>query len=140
MNSTNENKYISNIPTYNISKYKLKDIQDIYSSALFSITMENRGSFELIPIEGLCSGVPVISPEVPSVKVLRNVFSADSEFPVFNYFKFINIDSDEYLLNDFKKWFSIIDESRAKFSETILCNFSMENIAKKFLNDIKRSI
>ena len=137
INSTNDNKYISNIPTYNISKYKLKDIQNIYSSALFSITMENRGSFELIPIEGVCSGVPVISPEVPSVKSLRNVFSTDSGFPVFNYFKFINIDSDEYLLNDFKKWFFNNDKNRAKFSERTLYNFSMENIAKEFLNNVK---
>ncbi len=140
MNSTNENKYINNIPIYTISSYKWKDIRDIYSSALFSITMETKGSFELIPIESVCSGVPIISPEVPSVNILRNMFILDSEFPVFNYFEFINMDSDESVLKNFKKWFFNIDKNRAQFSETALYNFSMENIAKEFLNSIKRPI
>jgi len=140
INSNNENKYINNIPVYNIPKYRLKDIQDIYSRALISITMETKGSFELIPIESVCSGVPIISPEVPSVKVLRNLFTTNSEFPVFNYFKFLNIDSDESLSNDFKKWFFDIDKNRSKFSEIALYNFSMENIAKEFLNNINGQI
>ena len=140
INSNNENKCINNIPVYNISKFGWKDIQSIYSNALISITIETKGPFELISIESICSGVPIISPEVPSVKVLRNMFTTNSEFPVFNYFKFLNIDSNESLSNDFKKWFFDIDKNRSKFSEITLYNFSMESIAKEFLNNINSQV
>ena len=75
----------------------------MYHGALMGIKMETRDLFELIPINGICSGVLIISPEILSINILRSMFIIDNYFQVLRYLTFINIDSIESFLHNFEK-------------------------------------
>lgn len=126
------NKNLNNIKIECIESYKFQDISKIYEGALICITDEYRGSFELIPIESLASGVPIITPYVPSIGVLKNRVITGNNLPFFDYFKFLEMD-----LEIFKSWYNNVDKTRMDFSKKILNTFSPENVAKEFLKNLK---
>lgn len=115
-----------------IESYTFTEITEIYSSAMLAITNEAKGSFELIPMESLASGVPIITPEVPSIKILEHYLSNNENQPFFNYFEFLNAD-----LEAIHSWYSSADKSRSDFSKKVLNMFSPETVAKEFLLNLK---
>ena len=115
-----------------IESYTFRQITEIYSHAMLAITNEAKGSFELIPIESLASGVPIITPDVPSINILRNHQSNKKNQPYFNYFDFLSVD-----LEEIRSWYNREDKSRSCFSKKILEMFSLDAIAKEFLSNIR---
>jgi len=115
-----------------IKSYTFKQISEIYSRTIVTVTDEPKGSFELIPIESLCSGVPVITPDVPSINILRAHLFYRENPPFLNYFSFL-----EGNLNTFISWYNKADKIREYFSNEASEFFSMENVAKEFLFNLK---
>ena len=115
-----------------IESYTFKEISEIYSRAMLTITDEANGSFELIPIESLASGVPVITPDVPSINIVRGHLLYQENPPFFNYFSFLNGNLETLI-----SWYSKMDKMRQSFSSKSSEFFSMENVAKEFLLNLK---
>lgn len=124
-----------------IHNYNFSEIMEIYRRAVLSVTDESRGSFELIPIESIMSGVPIISPVVPSLQILRN--RIDSQTPegdnkTYPYFDYINLlkEGCEASLK-LGKWFLEADEKRVHFSGLCFKLFSMDAVGKDFITKVE---
>lgn len=118
----------SNLPLETIleSNYTNQRLKDIYSSAMFSIIVEGKGAFELIPIESIASGVPVIGHKSPSLSILENMLKARG----FRNMPFIELaqaseadtrDSFQKLSNNIREISDITREefSQAKFAQKL---------------------
>ncbi|MHB8560213.1 MAG: glycosyltransferase family protein [Thermoplasmataceae archaeon] len=125
-----------------IENYSFEDIEECYKRTYISITSEYKGSFELIPIESIMSGVPIISPIVPSLSILRNIYiesdKADvCELPFFDYFSLNKIEADPKLMKTFEKWvtsLNILRQNCAYYSSKI---FSIPVIAQNFIRNVE---
>lgn len=115
-----------------VKSYTFEEISGIYFSACLAITSEAKGSFELIPIESLVSGVPVITPEVPSINVLKHHFPYEENTPFFDYFEFMEGNIEKFI-----SWYNNVNTSRYCFSRKLSEFFNVENVAIKFLSSLK---
>ena len=134
----------SDIKIAYISDYTFQEIRDMYGKTLLSITEESKGSFELIPIESIMSGVPIISPIVPSLQILTNRINSSSSrekeriYPYFDYLKLMDDCERGRALEEFARWFSDVSGQREFFS--IMCNklFSIDAVAKDFIAKVEQ--
>ena len=127
-----------------IKYYTFKEIMQCYARTAISITFENRGSFELIPIESIMSGVPIISPIVPSLAILQKInhygdsFETDNELPFFDYYRAAKMDVDSDETKQFYAWLKSADFTRNSFSMVATDIFSISSMAKDFIDNIEK--
>lgn len=142
----NSNLDLSNYFAYGvriseIHNYNFLEIKEMYRRTLLSVTDESRGSFELIPIESIMSGVPIISPVVPSLQILRN--RIDSQTPegddkIYPYFDYLNLLKEGCKASQkLGKWFHDADRRRAHFSGLCFKLFSMVAVGKDFITKVE---
>ena len=135
---------ISNLKIKSLKNYSFETLAEIYSKALVSIVPEWRGSFELVPIESLMSGVPTISPEVPSLKIVRSHYelnftlgARDVVLPYYDYCKVRECMDSYELKHDFIEWLTSADQQREAMSATMKRLFSLETAGRSFFQGIK---
>ena len=131
--------FASDVKITDIRNYTFQEIRDVYKRALLSVTDESRGAFELMPIESIMSGVPIISPVVPSLKILKD--SLDSSHPqkekkVYPFFGYINLVGgckNDNISKELASWYSEVEYQREFFS--VMCNklFSIDAVARDFI-------
>ena len=122
-----------------IRNYTFQEIQGLYRRALLSITDESRGSFELSPIESIMSGVPIISPLVPSLKILKDMVDSSHPqkekkiYPFFGYINLIGECKNDKMSKELSSWYSEVESKREFFS--VMCNelFSIDAVARDFI-------
>lgn len=136
--------FIPGINTTHIQHYTFKELQSLYGKAVVSITDESRGLFELIPIESIMSGVPIISPVVPSLQILKDKMdsrfsrSGNITYPYFDYFRLLTNNCNKNpQLND---WFSKADQMREHFSKMCQEIFSIDNVGMNFISKIEKRL
>ncbi len=114
--------------------YSNSELSETLASAYIAIIPERKGAFELVPIECIASGVPVISPMVPSLRVIDSHLSVDLKVP-----PYYDIDSLEYAgRSNFLEWIRKINNQRENFAKVIGSFFSTEHVAERFLEDLNR--
>ncbi|MEM4067598.1 MAG: hypothetical protein QXV17_12155 [Candidatus Micrarchaeaceae archaeon] len=86
------------------------------------------------PVECIASGVPVICPRVPSIQVIENKLS--DRLPVMPYYDIDDLQETSESVIKFGLWYNEVDSKRYDFSKTVGEFFSIENVAKRFLNDL----
>ena len=123
-----------NIKTVVETNYTYERLIDIYSQSLFSIIPEDIGTFELIPIESIASGVPVIGFKSPSLSILEEILLklGTKSNP------FLELDE-----NSFKKvndWLDGLLTMRQKLSQITREAFSQEEFAEKILKCVENNI
>lgn len=131
--------YDSNIKITSINHYNFLEMQSLYRKSAVSITDESRGTFELIPIESIMSGVPIISPLVPSLQVLKSTIdslytqSEEKCYPYFDYLRLFNglVGSDKN--SQLAEWYFNIDRKRGFFSKVCHELFSIDAVGKDFI-------
>lgn len=127
-----------------IKNYTFEEIRQCYARTAISITAENRGSFELIPIESIMSGVPIISPPVPSLEILQGInryvisYETGNALPFFDYYQAANIAKDTDEIGQFYKWLKSSDLIRNSFSTMATEIFSISHIAKDFIYKVEK--
>lgn len=111
------------------------DFKQLLDDAMFAIIPERRGSFELPPIEFLSSGVPVITPMVPSIEVVDEILLKHG----IRHKPFIDLLSGSILADgvpEIVSWYRRADATREKFSSLIGKAFSIYTIQEKFCHDV----
>jgi hypothetical protein len=125
-----------------LENYNFKDIEECYKRAYISIISEYKGTFELIPIESIMSGVPIISPIVPSLSILRNIIirsekSNDHGLPFFDYFSLNNTEADPRLMKTFEKWATSLDTLRQYYADYTSKFFSIPVVGQDFIKNVE---
>ena len=134
--------FASDIKITEIRNYTFQEIQDLYRRALLSINDESRGSFELSPIESIMSGVPIISPVVPSLKILKDMVDSSHPqkekkvYPFFDYINLVGEYKNDNMSKELASWYSEVESQREFFS--IMCNklFSIDAVARDFIEKV----
>jgi len=126
-----------------LKNYSFEEIREYYKRAYVSITSEYKGSFELIPIESIMSGVPIISPLVPSLSILLNINSESdkagfNELPFFDYFALKEVETDPKLMKTFEKWVISLNKVREYYADYCSKIFSIHVIAYNFIRNVER--
>ena len=123
----------SNIPmqTSFESNYTNERLKNIYSKAMFSIVIENKGSFELIPIESIASGVPVIGYKSPSIYILETVLKDNN----IDNLPFIELTEASGFDN--RNSFNFLQENITEISDIVRQEFSREKFALKVLKCVE---
>ena len=137
---------VSDVKITKIRNYTFQEISDIYRRTLLSITCESRGSFELTPIESIISGVPIISPAVPSLKVLTNRLDSSGlqkeqkVYPFFDYINLIGKCKKKKISKELVDWYFEVENQREFFST--LCNkiFSIDEIGRDFIVKVEQHL
>jgi glycosyltransferase involved in cell wall biosynthesis len=110
--------------------YTFEEIRDIYSHSFMSIIPETLGAFELVPIESIASGVPVLGNQVPSIEVINLMLGkyGVSERPFFNI---QNLNAQ-----NFRNWVIKIQKYMEEISHIVNERFSPNLIMKEFIDKI----
>jgi hypothetical protein len=125
--------------------YSFLDIKECYNRTFLSITSENRGAFELNPVESIMSGVPIISPIVPSLLIVDVIFKQASvelsnAKPYYDYFKVLNLTRDNAEKIKGLEVLSISDSQREKFYKFLKDVFSIDSVAKDFVAKVETKL
>lgn len=129
-----------------IKHYTFEEIRQCYARTIISITSENRGSFELIPIESIMSGVPIISPQVPSLAILKQKIchydktEISNLLPFFDHHVASEIAVNSYEKGQFYKWLRSVDLTRESFATKTTDIFSIPKIAYEFINKVEKAL
>lgn len=127
-----------------IKHYTFKEIMQCYARTAISITSENRGSYELIPIESIMSGVPIISPIVPSLAIYQQInhYGDSSEtvnvLPFFDYYQAAKMTKESDEIRQFYAWLKSADLMRGSFSNMTADIFSISHIARDFIDNAEK--
>ena len=110
--------------------YTFEEIQAIYSESFLAIIPERDGAFEIIPIESIASGVPVLGATVPSIEAIITILQelGIEEIPFFSL--------ENLNINKFISWNVRILKIMPKISAIINREFSPENIMRTFVGKI----
>ena len=136
--------FASGIKITKIRNYSFQEIQGLYRRTLLSIIDESRGSFELTPIESIMSGVPIISPSVPSIQILSDRIDSSTQqsgrkiYPYFDYLKLMGECKNAKVLKELSCWYSEVRGEGEFFSK--MCNelFSIDAVAKDFTAKVEQ--
>lgn len=124
-----------------LKNYSFEDIREYYKRAYVSIISEYKGAFELIPIESIMSGVPIISPLVPSLSILLINSESDiagaNELPFFDYFSLNEVEADPKLMKTFEKWVTSLNILRDNYADYCSKIFSIPIIAQNFIRNVE---
>ena len=136
--------FASGVKITEIHNYTFLEIQGLYRRAALSITDESRGSFELTPIESIMSGVPIISPAVPSIQIIKeriNSSKPQSEgetYPYFDYLKLRYGCDNGKVLKELASWYSGIQSLRELFSRMCHELFSIDAVGIDFIRKVEQ--
>lgn len=120
-----------------VGPYDFPTVKTLYGRAAVSIIPEWRGTFELPPIESIASGVPTISPEVPSLLMVKSYHQRVGEgvLPYYNYWK-LTLPESLWPKQEFFEWISMADMQRENMAENMRKLFSIEEVARRFLEEL----
>lgn len=137
-------EHVCGLKVNHLDSYDFETISKLYERAVISIVPEWKGSFELIPVESIASGVPVISPLVPSLMIVKSLMIdvplkgiEGWPFPFFDYQEIKNVNESDMNKREFERWLSSVDLNRKRMSDIARSTFGIDVVAKEFNKNLE---